>query len=119
VRKAIDDLREEDLRMYPVWEFVEDLSPETSLKPVAMIPVEGRTADKLFGTTVRFNDGTTANAMIGCVDPQNSYMNEHFLTLILFFEGKALQLARYHDAAIESERQQIRGDKQIRGHVTI
>lgn len=95
--KPIEWLKVADLEANPVWQYTsDDRAGETLVRPVKRIPVKSLTG-KVIGTQVRFANGMQAWALIGNIDPQNSRLTEHFLTLSIEHNGKWFALARYHD----------------------
>ena len=85
------------LETTPVWRIAgSDSSGEPLVTPIKIIPVKN-TKNKLFGSMVIFANGTKKIALIGNLDPENSKLNEHFITLSIENDDKWVYLARYHD----------------------
>lgn len=97
----VGKLTEALLRKHPVWEFTnEDGSDEMSVRPVKKLPVisgDGR----LFGSEIRFADGSVAFGLIGNLSLTDKEQNAHFRTLTVFLKGKAHGVSRYHDFDFE------------------
>lgn len=95
--KPVDKLQVDDLRAFPVWQYVSPESgDETYVRAVSRTPVANLTG-KVVGTLVLLASGTRVWALIGNIDPQNPRMTEHFLTLSVVRGGRWFGLARYHD----------------------
>lgn len=95
--KPVHCLQPEDLRAFPVWQYTShEGEDETYVRPVKRTPVVSL-AGKLVGAQVLLANGERVWALIGNVDPNNSRMTEHFLTLSVERKGEWFGLARYHD----------------------
>src|SRR5207253_3976211 len=97
ITKPIEFLQIDDLKMFPVWTFVnDDKRGETLVKCVKRIPVKSLTG-KVVGLKVTLADSTTVWSIIGNFDVNNPALTQHFLS-ISFFNGTTwFHLARYHD----------------------
>jgi len=95
--KPIDSLVAADLQAHPVWQYTNrEGADETFVRPVARVPV-GNLNGRVVGTQVLLAGGQRVWALIGNVDPVNSRMTEHFLTLSIERDARWFTLARYHD----------------------
>jgi hypothetical protein len=95
--RSIDTLSIDDIRQTPVWRFVSSRKDgETALAPVRKLPCKDRNGI-IVGTQFELADGTKVWAMVGNVDPTNSRLTEHFLTISIESNGRWFHLARYHD----------------------
>ena len=95
--KPVESLQPIDFGIYPVWQYVNsDAAGETSVRPVARLPVASLNG-KLVGVQVLLANGTATWALIGNVDTKNPRMTEHFITILLHKNCQWFALARYHD----------------------
>jgi hypothetical protein len=101
IRKSIDSLQIEDLERYPVWSLVgSDESGAIMVRPISNLPVSDL-KNKFVGLKVRLGNNTQVWALIGNIHVLDPYLNQHFLTIAIFKEGKWFNLARYHDVDYE------------------
>ncbi len=95
--KKIESLTVEDLKVFPVWQYVnDDKQGETIVLPVKRLPVDNFNG-MVIGTQIRTANRSVFWALIGNVDVRNPELNEHFLTISIERNGQWFTLARYHD----------------------
>lgn len=95
---SIDQLSEEALDRFPLWEFVDPRGDEPS---VVVAPVQC-TSVKSFSNRVAacfavLRNGAKIRALVGNIDTTNERAMQHFLTLSLRVGRAWVHLARYHD----------------------
>lgn len=94
--KSVSKLEICDIANQPVWQYTNIDSDETSVRPVAKVPVDSLTG-KIVATQVRLANGSKVWAIIGNVDCTNPRLTEHFLTISIWNQNKWFTLSRYHD----------------------
>lgn len=97
--KPAENLSVDDLKKHPVWEWVLDTEPERDdlLQPVVELPVASL-ANRLVGTQVTLNNGTSHWAVLLNVSTASARQTRHFMTLWLEANGDWFELARYFDS---------------------
>lgn len=95
--KPVEKLTISDLKLYPVWRYVNDDSiGETAVRPVARVPVV-RLDNTVVGTQVQLASNRLAWATLCNIDAKSPISTEHFLTLSVARGRQWFTLARYHD----------------------
>jgi hypothetical protein len=94
--KSITALTVADIAVQSVWEYTNSDADETSVRPVATVPVTTLTG-RVVATEILLANGSRAWALIGNVDATNPRLTEHFLTLSVHKGGQWFALSRYHD----------------------
>jgi hypothetical protein len=93
--KKLVDITVDDLRQWPVWEYLPgDVEP--FLVPVERLPVV-KLDNRLVGSTVVLYNGQRCCAILGNISLENKRSTQHFLTLSIERNGTWFDLARYHD----------------------
>lgn len=96
MKKSLPTLTVEDIRVIPLWRFTNSANDDLEIEPV----LEAKDVDLsglIFGTQVRFSDGTVVWALLQNVRRAGKAFNDHFLTLTVNHAGEWFPLARYHD----------------------
>lgn len=88
-----------------MWEFADDmeaeLPDETSMRPVAELPVDSLSG-RLASTHLTLANDHRLLALLGNLDLANPVSTEHFLTITVFSPSEErFDLARYHDVDYE------------------
>jgi hypothetical protein len=84
-------------RKHPIWEFCnDDEAGETLVRPVKKLPVSSMD-NRLIGCVLKLADGSELFGYLGNLSPNVAKMNQQFLTISVFMDGKNEHLARYHD----------------------
>lgn len=99
IEKPESTLGVEDLREYPVWEYIPGAQTrdETWVSPVTKLPVSDL-RHRLVGTTLHLAAGRTVDALIGNIHLQNVRSTRHFMSVtVIKSDGGRFDLARYHD----------------------
>ncbi len=102
--KPIDDVTNQELISFPVWEFAldqEEALGETAIRPVLELPVT-QAGGVLFCTKVGLASGVTLWAIIGNLDPQDADQTARFLTISFLKEEERFHLARPIDFHYET-----------------
>jgi hypothetical protein len=97
--KVVEDLKVDDLKTFPVWQYTnsdEEEVGETAVRPVKRTPVKTLNG-RLVGTQVTLANGKKRWGTIEHVDESNPRLTQHFLTLAIFDRGRWFTMARYHD----------------------
>jgi hypothetical protein len=93
--KAADALTIEDIRAYPVWEY---LDPQANLvRPVIDLPVSSLNG-RLVGTRVRLQNGAEKWALLCNVALNSRRATTQFCTVKIEHRGEWFELARYFDS---------------------
>jgi len=92
--RTVDTISIEDILAYPVWKFSKQ--EPFLITPVKKTPCKNLTG-RIVGTEVVLADGTRVWALIGNIDPENTQLTEHFITISILSNNKWFHLSRYHD----------------------
>src|SRR5215469_1331196 len=98
ILKKLEDLRPDDFRLHPVWEFALDQehADETLMRPVINLPAD-HLLTRIVGTKVILADGSEAWGAFENLDPDSGYKTRHLLSTSLFNGREWFTLDRYHD----------------------
>lgn len=104
--KPFAKLAPRDFRIYPVWEFCNDLETEFGgemvMRPVTDLPVDDL-GNRVVGTKLLFSNGDNVDGVLSNVDLNDHVRTEHFVALTLYRkDGAMFHLARYHDIGADT-----------------
>lgn len=93
----INDISENDLAKYHIWEVFESNEREGIFVCPSVYDSVDSFDNKLISTLIELNNGLLVRALVGNVDVENALLTKHFITFTFFKNGESFVMARYHD----------------------